>query len=88
MPPPSGRLRPLGQPRAVRVLACDAGRPVRVRLANRWVEVRGILESWRIDDEWWREPISRAYYALVLSTGAHLTLYHDLVTDRWFESRV
>ena len=83
------RLKPLGQPKPVTVRTDEHGEPVHVRLPGKPARrVAVVREHWRIDDEWWREPISRAYYALVLSTGAHLTLYHDLVTDRWFESRV
>lgn len=37
-----------------------------------------IREIWRIDDEWWRRPISRLYHEVVLVTGAILTLYRDL----------
>jgi hypothetical protein len=50
--------------------------------------VARIQDRWRIDDEWWRsEPISRLYHDLVLEDGARLTVYHDLVTDAWFEQR-
>jgi hypothetical protein len=43
-----------------------------------------ILESWRIDDEWWREPISRRYYDVVLEGGGHVVLFEDLITEKWF----
>ncbi|MCG8467021.1 MAG: hypothetical protein MJB57_02285 [Gemmatimonadetes bacterium] len=52
-------------------------------MKGRWRSVDGIIDEWRIDDEWWREPISRSYYSLVLESGAHLTAYHDLMEDRW-----
>jgi len=48
--------------------------------------VARVQDRWRIDDEWWRErPISRLYYTLLLDNGVPLTVYHDLVTDEWFE---
>ncbi len=43
-----------------------------------------MLDQWRIDDEWWREPIARTYYSIILESGIHLTAYHDLMLDRWF----
>jgi len=46
--------------------------------------VEGILEIWRIDDEWWRAPISRRYYELMLDGGKRVVLFEDLVTGEWW----
>lgn len=46
--------------------------------------INEVLESWRIDDEWWREPISRRYYDVVLEGGGHVVLFEDLTTGNWF----
>jgi hypothetical protein len=46
--------------------------------------VEAVLESWRIDDEWWRDPIARRYVEVVLEGGAHVVLYQDLTTRAWF----
>jgi hypothetical protein len=46
--------------------------------------VAAIRERWRIDDEWWRRPISRLYYVLALEGGQMLSLYRDLEDGRWF----
>ncbi len=43
--------------------------------------------QWRIDDEWWREPVSRHYYLLELAGGALLTVFRDLHTSTWWEQR-
>jgi hypothetical protein len=43
-----------------------------------------VLETWRIDDEWWRKPIARRYVEVVLEDGAHVVLFEDLVTGAWF----
>lgn len=82
----AGKLRPLNRPRPVRVSVDETGAPARLLSGNgkRWSEVETVLDRWRLDDEWWREPISRVYYALVLEGGAHAVLYHDLVEDRWY----
>jgi hypothetical protein len=47
-------------------------------------EIAQIQDAWRIDDEWWREPISRHYLQVLLRDGAIRTLFHDRLTDRWF----
>jgi hypothetical protein len=46
--------------------------------------VEGILDRWRIDDEWWRKGVSRMYYQLALAGGTTVTVFHDLITDEWF----
>jgi hypothetical protein len=46
--------------------------------------VETVLETWRIDDEWWRQIISRRYFAVILEGGARVVLFEDLVTHVWF----
>lgn len=83
-PSPPPRLRPLNEPRAVQVRTDGRGVPVAVRLDGRARSVETVRETWRIDDEWWRAPISRLYHDVVLEDGHFLILYHDLVRKRWF----
>ena len=80
----SGKLRPLNRPRPVQVVSDGHGVPTKVRTRGRMKQVTAILETWRIDDEWWREVISRAYFSLLFEDGGHLTVYHDLVESRWY----
>jgi hypothetical protein len=49
--------------------------------------VAAILEIWRVEDEWWRQPISRRYVEVVLQGGRHVVLYEDLATGDWFIQR-
>jgi hypothetical protein len=46
--------------------------------------VEAILESWRIDDEWWRQQISRSYLELLLAGGKRVVVFQDLLTGLWF----
>lgn len=46
--------------------------------------VESVLEIWRVDDEWWREPISRRYVEVILKGGKHVVLYEDVNTGDWF----
>lgn len=89
------RLRSLALPRPVRVEADEEGGPVRVHLPispgrrghrrrPRILKVLAVREEWRIDDEWWRQPISRRYWTVVLEDGRLITLYRDLLSSRWF----
>ena len=85
------RLRPLGSPRGARVVLDEADRPVAVvddRPARgrscRTRRIAAVRERWRIDDEWWRAPLSREYLSVVLEDGRPLTLYHDRVEGGWW----
>jgi len=78
-------LKPLAKPVAVTVRTDEHGEPTYVRLPGKTARrVEAVRERWRIDDEWWRERISREYLAVVLDDGRVLTLYHDLSDGRWF----
>jgi hypothetical protein len=89
-PPQSGgglqrqRLRPLRTPSPVPVQVGPQGLPVSVKRRGRHVRVEAVRERWRIDDEWWRNPISREYFALVLEDGRPVIVFRDLVTGEWF----
>jgi len=55
-----------------------------IYLSNRRYEIEGVVERWRIDEEWWREQrISRLYYRLLLADGATVDVFHDLVSGGW-----
>lgn len=78
------QLRPLNRPRPVTVLLEGECPAVLIDRGQRQ-RISRIQDAWRIDDEWWREPISRRYYRLVLENGSLRTLYQDLVTGLWYE---
>jgi len=86
------RLRTLNVPRPVSVELNADDVPKRVWRSNdngggqeaTAAVVETILESWRIDDEWWRKLISRRYFAVVLEGGGRVVLFEDLVTREWF----
>ena len=82
------RLRPLGQPKVVVVMTDENGEPTHVRMTGKPARtVETVRERWRIDDEWWRQPISREYRAVVLDDGRNVTLYHDLLDGLWYVQR-
>jgi hypothetical protein len=49
--------------------------------------VAAVADRWRIDDEWWRNPVSRLYRRLVLADGRVLTVFEDRVAGRWYVQR-
>ncbi len=79
-----GRARPLNRPRPLRVEAGEDGRPTAGYLSARRYAVETVLETWRIDDEWWRErTVSRLYFSLLLEDGRTVTVYKDSASGRW-----
>ena len=79
------RLRPLREPRPIAVEADAEGRPVAVTLRpGERLRVTEVQDTWRIDDEWWRErPVSRVYFSVALDDGRVVTVYRDLISGGW-----
>ena len=76
--------RPLNRPRPLRVDAGEDGRPIAVYLSGQRLAVESVLETWRIDDEWWRErAVSRLYFSLLLEDGRTVMVFRELVSKRW-----
>ena len=80
------RMRPLGSPRGIRMAVDEAGTPVAVSVGRRArpKRVASVRERWRIDDEWWRRPLSRDYLTVVLEDGRPLTVFHDRLEGEWW----
>ena len=81
------RLRPLNEPRSIKVTAGPDGEPRTVTLKGKRLAVLEVQDRWRIDDLWWRQPLSRIYFEAVLADGRLLTLFHDLGDDTWAAQR-
>ncbi len=80
----AGRLRSLNEPRPLAVQASADGTPRMVGSEP----VSGIEETWRIDEGWWRDaPLSRRYWRVTVESGRTLTLFHELLMERWYEQR-
>ena len=77
-------LRPLNVPRPIKVRTGAGGRPISLHFRRRTRRVEQILEVWQVDDEWWRDPISRRYAKLVLEDGRIVTVFRDLMSRRWY----
>ena len=100
MVPPAGtplrtdRVRALNLPVPVVVVSDGEGLPVEIvegsvqggRAVGRsgGTVVAAIEEVWKVHDEWWRTPIERRYFDVVLESGAHVVLFEDLTTSQWY----
>lgn len=50
--------------------------------------VAEITRYWRVDIDWWRERIWRAYFKLSTDTGLLVVIYQDLMTNAWYLQRL
>ncbi len=80
----SESIRPLNKPAPVAVEENERGAPKAVLWKGVLRAVASIADTWRIDDEWWREEIARRYFVVELQGGRRITVYHDLVRDLWY----
>ena len=50
--------------------------------------VEEITKSWRVDIDWWRERVWRAYFKLRTRTGLLVIIYQDLLSCKWYLQRL
>ncbi|HYI14334.1 MAG TPA: hypothetical protein VEX37_03010 [Thermomicrobiales bacterium] len=78
-------IRLLNKPHPLAVAADESGLPRWIGAGATQQRVAGIVDVWRIDDEWWRTTISRRYFVVTLEDGVIRTVFHDLIGDDWYE---
>ena len=83
-PPGPDTIQQVNKPEPVDVRENVEGQPLEIRL-GRWQKIASIQDTWRIDDEWWRqEPISRLYYETLTAQGRRVTIFKDLNKSAWY----
>ncbi len=70
----------------IQVETVEHGRPAALTRQRR-EPVRGVVNRWRVDDDWWRVPISRMYWVVATPTML-LEIFEDLRTGDWYLQRV
>jgi hypothetical protein len=78
--------RLLSPPAAVEVTLSDDGTPCFIT-----GEFSGAIDPiarWKVETEWWKQPVVREYWKALLNNNLLCELYHDLQQDRWFVERV
>ena len=63
------------------------GRPVAIRDGSKWVPVAEVVNTWRVETDWWRIPVGRDYVRCLLDDGDCVDLYRDLETGAWHRER-
>jgi hypothetical protein len=78
----------LAPARPVRVRLDQDGMPTHLESAAGWQPVTRVLNRWRIDCDWWRSPVSREYWRLLVDDDLALECYCNRATSEWFVERV
>jgi len=92
----SSGMKILNTPRVIEVRTNSTGNPTAVNMPSsaplrsngKWVKVTKVEDLWKVNDEWWRGPdeeISRLYYILRIDSGQQITLFLDLITNKWHQ---
>ena len=92
----SSGMKILNTPRVIEVRTNSTGNPTAVHMPSsaplrsngKWVKVTKVEDLWKVNDEWWRGPdeeISRLYYILRIDSGQQITLFLDLITNKWHQ---
>ena len=53
-----------------------------------WGTPAAPANRWLVEVDWWRRPVAREYWKLVVSDRVLCEVYHDLDQDAWFLERV
>ena len=80
------RLWPEGLPLTVQ--ANGAGQPQTFTWQGKRHPIDTITRDWRLDLEWWRQRVWRAYFKVSTTTGLVVVLYQDLATGAWCLQRL
>lgn len=73
-------------PRAIEVDLDAAGQPARLRWEGGSVPVE-VCNRWRVEEAWWRRPVSRDYFKLA-GTKLLALVYLDRIDGTWHLERV
>ena len=80
------QLRPLNRPAAAGARP-SSGVPIEIIEGKRHYPVERVQDRWQLNDEWWRNPIERHYFELVMARWPHPDRLPRRPAGRWFEQR-
>ena len=76
----------LSPPAVVQVTLAPDGTPA--FLSGEFSGAVDPIARWKVETEWWDQPVIREYWKALLNSEVLCELYHDLGSDEWFVERV
>jgi len=80
--------RLLEKPEEIKVSSNMRGIPLSLTRNGKREKITKIYEHWRVADEWWGKEIQRDYFRIKTSKGLACDIYHDIVANLWYLSRI
>jgi hypothetical protein len=71
----------------IEVQLAPDGRIQALCLPEGWRPVARTPGHWRVETDWWREPVERDYRRCITRTGECVEVYLDLRTGTWHLAR-
>jgi len=68
-------------------VTCRSGLPIAIDQDGRHTPVAEIVDVWLVEDGWWRAPVARRYFHLVLGDGRLVTIFENQITGDWYLQR-
>jgi hypothetical protein len=68
----------------VQVRVNGDGMPQAMRIGGAWHDIDEVVLTWRVETDWWREPVRRDYVRCLLKGDECLDVYRDIERDAWF----
>ena len=82
--PGADTFKPVNAPDQIQIIENPQGEPATIMMERRSIGL-SVIDSWRIDDEWWRDrPVSRLYFDVILTSGHRFVVYKELAGGRWY----
>ena len=75
-------------PRQIIVKTNAQGEPVAIYRGGKGDKVVSVGRNWRVNENWWREEISREYFQIETTGGLVGEVYHDLLSGSWYLHRI
>ena len=66
----------------------DDQRPASFTWQGQTHQVDRITRAWRVDIDWWRGRVWRAYFKLSTDTGLLVVIFQDLLSGEWYLQRL
>jgi hypothetical protein len=76
----------LWPPTAIIVTLGAGGTPAFI--SGAWAGTVDPIARWKVETEWWDQPVVREYWKVLVNSNLLCEMYHDLSSDEWFVERV
>jgi hypothetical protein len=75
---------------AMSTTAAETSHPLAFVWNSRVHTVERVIESWRLDADWWSDAggVARVYFKLITKTGLLCEIYRDITTDAWMMAKI